>query len=176
LSQKAHLFNAGGIGMNEAALWEWGGYLGLVVMAFVGVLPTPFSYKPLLILMPLGGWPPLGVFMAATVGAMAGMVVNYQIGQGGSVALRRWLGGGKWWTMAAEGTGANGPRFLRARAWLRRWHAPLLMACWVPYAGDPFITVAAGAEGLDWWAFLGWTLLGRCAFHGVMIGAALWWA
>jgi len=58
----------------------------------------------------------------------------------------------------------------RARAWVRRWGAPLLVLAWVPIIGDP-LCVAAGWLRVHWLPVLLFVTLGKTARYAVLLAA-----
>lgn len=117
-----------------------------------------------------GGVPPVAAITVATVGNVLGALSLYWLGQwgarGGGGRLERWL---------ARRKTRDAAQLERARQWLARWGAPVLLLSWLPVVGDAFV-LAGGLVGVRVLPFLLFTTLGkglRYAFVAVSVLTAL---
>lgn len=107
-----------------------------------------------------GGWP--GLLAAATLGNVAGSVVNWVLGR-----FFAHFRHARWFPVGPEA-------YARAEGWFRRYGSWLLLASWVPVVGDP-ITVVAGTFRVGFWRFLAVVTLAKFARYAMIIIGFLWW-
>lgn len=124
------------------------GYWGLFAASFLAATILPFSSEVVLgFLLSLDFSPLLTVFVA-TMGNVAGSVVNYGLGVLGSqVLLNKVLGIS---TLKIE----------KAENRFRKYGAFSLLFAWVPIIGDP-LTVAAGILKINFMVFFSLVTLGK---------------
>lgn len=107
-------------------------YTGLFLTAFIAATILPAQSEAALVGLLLAGAQPVWALVAvASLGNVAGSVVNWSLGRG----IDRWRG--HRWFPASEAD------LERARGWYHRWGRWSLLLAWVPIIGDP-LTVVAG--------------------------------
>lgn len=104
------------------------------------------------------GAPLWALWAVATLGNVAGSLVNWAIGRG--VARMPKMDSGRW------------GRYHRwAETAFKRWGAVVLLLAWVPVIGDP-LTAVAGWARLSLGPFLFWVGIGKAARYGVIMVVA----
>lgn len=119
-----------------------GAYGGLLAAAFLAATLLPAQSEALLAALLLGGGlSPVLLVLAASVGNIAGSLVNYALGR----SLER-FSGRRWFPVSAAG-------LARARGWYARGGRWVLLLSWLPVVGDP-LTLVAGVMREKLWVFL----------------------
>ena len=134
-------------------------YLGLFASALLSATVVPGSSEVVLLALLVSGHDPLALVAVATVGNVAGSVLNWWLGR---AALR--FQDRRWFPVGRD-------NLARAQAWYERWGYPSLLLAWVPGVGDAF-TVAAGAMRVPLLTFLALVGLAKGARYAVLVGAA----
>ena len=139
-------------------------YAGLFGAAFVAATMLPAQSEAALVgLLVTGAYPPALLLLVASVGNVAGSVINWLLGR--SVERyrdRRWF--------------PVGPAALeRAQGWYRRYGRWSLLLSWAPVVGDP-LTVAAGVMREPFLPFLLLVALAKTGRYLVLAALALGWA
>ena len=118
-------------------------YSGLFLSAFISATLLPLQSESVLVGLLLTDHAPWAVIAIASVGNIAGAVVNWLIGRGIEHLRDR-----KWFPLSAAS-------LLRSQAWYLRYGKWTLLLSWMPVIGDP-ITVVAGVlrEPLPMFLFL----------------------
>jgi membrane protein YqaA with SNARE-associated domain len=106
-------------------------YSGLFLSAFVSATLLPLQSESVLVGLLLTDHAPWAVIAIASVGNIAGAVLNWLIGRGIEHLHDR-----KWFPVSAA-------RLQRSQAWYLRYGKWTLLLSWMPLIGDP-ITVVAG--------------------------------
>jgi membrane protein YqaA with SNARE-associated domain len=106
-------------------------YSGLFVSAFASATLLPLQSETVLVALLLADRAPWVVIAIASVGNVAGAVVNWLIGRGIEHLHDR-----KWFPVSAA-------HLQRSQAWYLRYGKWSLLLSWMPIIGDP-ITVVAG--------------------------------
>ena len=108
-------------------------YAGLFLVALLAATILPMGSEPVLVGLLLNGtYSTIALLVVATVGNVAGSVLNWVLGR-----YARRFQGRRWFP-------ANAAQMARAEAWYLRYGKLSLLLSWVPVIGDP-ITVVAGA-------------------------------
>lgn len=107
------------------------GYIGLFVAAFLAATILPLSSEVVLTTLQLNGFSPVALVATATLGNVAGSLVNYALGYWASVEVVK-----KWLKITEE-------EFVKAEQRLIKYGLLSLLFAWVPVIGDP-LTVIAG--------------------------------
>jgi membrane protein YqaA with SNARE-associated domain len=138
---------------------EVAGYLGLFFAALAaGSLLPVASEAPLVALLLARTYSPVWLVVMATLGNVAGGVVNWLIGRAAErLRDRRWFP-------------ASPAALERARAWYHRYGRWSLLLSWLPFVGDP-LTVVAGLMREPLWSFL--LLIGIAKLARYVVVAAL---
>ncbi len=139
-------------------------YAGLFAAAFVAATILPAQSEAVLVgLLLTDAYPPALLLLVASVGNVAGSVINWLLGR--SVERyrdRRWF--------------PIGPAALeRAQGWYRRYGRWSLLLSWAPVVGDP-LTVAAGVMREPFLPFLLLVALAKTSRYLVLAALALGWA
>lgn len=114
---------------------------GLFAAAFGAATLLPFQSEIVFVALQVAGDLPVGVLLAvASVGNIAGSVVNYGMGLG----VERFRG--NWWFPVGAA------QLDRAQRWYARWGVWTLLLSWAPF-GDGF-TVVAGMMRTPFWLFV----------------------
>src|SRR5687768_12306530 len=106
-------------------------YSGLFLSAFVSATLLPLQSESVVVGLLLTDHAPWAVIAIASVGNIAGAVVNWLIGRGIEHLHDR-----KWFPVSAAS-------LQRSQAWYLRYGKWTLLLSWMPVIGDP-ITVVAG--------------------------------
>lgn len=133
---------------------------GLLASAFLSATILPGSSEVVLIALLAGGHDAALLVLVATVGNVAGAVVNWFIGLGLEHYRDR-----KWFPVSEE-------KLAGAKGWYRRWGRWSLLLSWVPLAGDA-LTVAAGVMREPLWSFVLLVALAKGARYVVATLGAL---
>lgn len=138
-------------------------YLSLFLSAFLAATILPMQSEAVLVAALLGEYPPLAVLAVASVGNVAGAVVNWFLGRGiERFRDRRWFPVGE-------------AQLARAQVWYRRYGRWSLLASWLPIVGDP-LTLVAGVMRERLSVFLALVTIAKVGRYAVLAGAVLWWA
>lgn len=115
---------------------------GLFLIAFAAATLIPAQSEAALVALLLSATqPPWLLVGVATLGNVAGSVVNWLLGR----FLMRYRGR-RWFPVSPAAID-------RATGWYRRWGYLSLFGAWLPLVGDP-LTLAAGALREPLWRFL----------------------
>ncbi len=133
------------------------GYGGLFAASFLAATLLPLSSEVVLGLLLMQGLDPVTLVLVASLGNLLGALLNYVVGRGGAVFLRRWIE-------------PDAERNHRALALYKRYGTISLLFAWVPIIGDP-LTVVAGILKVDLRLFLFLVGTGKLARY-----AAVGWA
>ncbi|QFT53643.1 YqaA family protein [Microbulbifer sp. THAF38] len=107
------------------------GVVGLFISAFLAATILPVSSEIILTTLLLNGLSPVTLVLVATVGNVAGSLVNYALGYWASLGVIK-----KWLRMSES-------EFVRAEQRFTKYGMISLCFAWVPIIGDP-LTVMAG--------------------------------
>lgn len=134
-------------------------YLTLFAAAFLAATVIPAQSEAVLVGLILAGGHSLAALLAvATLGNVAGSVVNWGLGWWiEHFCDRRWFP-------------VSGERLDAAEGWYRRYGKWSLLASWVPVIGDP-LTVIAGVLRVPFATFLGLVTLAKLGRYGVLAAA-----
>lgn len=139
-------------------------YAGLFGAAFVAATILPAQSEAVLVgLLLTGAYPPALLLLVASVGNVAGSVMNWLLGR--SVERyrdRRWFP-------------VRPAALERAQGWYRRYGQWSLLLSWVPVVGDP-LTVAAGVMREPFLPFLLLVALAKTGRYLVLAALALGWS
>ncbi|HRK19518.1 MAG TPA: VTT domain-containing protein [Hyphomicrobiaceae bacterium] len=135
-------------------------YVGLALWAFLAATLLPLSSEAgLWAGITQGQLNPGGLFLAATVGNVAGALLNWWLG----TRLARY--DGSWTPLKPATIAAARERFLRWGTWS-------LLFSWVPIVGDP-LTFVAGLLGVPLKIFFPLVAIGKAArYLAIVWGAA----
>jgi membrane protein YqaA with SNARE-associated domain len=140
---------------------DFAAYTGLFLAAFVAATLLPAQSEVALAALLVAGEQPAAALLAvASVGNVAGSVVNWALGRG----VARWRGR-RWFPVRAEA-------LARAEGWYRRWGRWSLLLSWMPLIGDP-LTVAAGVLRENLIVFLAIVTAAKVARYLVVAAVAL---
>lgn len=132
------------------------GLLGLGVSAFLAATILPLSSELVLSALLITGENPIALLIIATLGNVAGSVVNYILGRwGANTILHRWL------HLSSTQTDRAEQQFNRYGKWS-------LLFAWVPVIGDP-LTVVAGMMRIHFGTFLLFVTIGKASRYWVII-------
>lgn len=136
-------------------------YAGLFLAAFVAATLIPAQSELALAALLVAGEQQAATLLAvASVGNVAGSVVNWALGRG----VARWRDR-RWFPVRAEA-------LAQAEGWYRRWGRWSLLLSWVPLIGDP-LTVAAGVLREHLIVFLAIVTAAKVARYLVVAAVAL---
>ncbi len=139
-------------------------YAGLFGAAFLAATILPAQSETALVgLLLTGAYPPALLLFVASVGNVAGSVVNWLLGR--SVERYR---DRRWFPVGA-------PALERAQGWYRRYGRWSLLLSWAPVVGDP-LTVTAGVMREPFLPFLLLVALAKTGRYLVLAALALGWA
>ncbi len=135
----------------------------LLVSAFLSATVLPGSSEAVLLgfLATAKGQPGL-LIAVATIGNVAGSVVNYALGYFAQRFKDRS------WYPISDATNA------RAQRWFAKYGVWSLLLSWVPIFGDP-LTLIAGAMRVSVVPFLLLVTTGKLLRYGLVTAAWLWW-
>ena len=138
-------------------------YAGLFAAAFTAATLLPAQSELVLAgLLVAGNQPAWALLAVASVGNVAGSVVNWALGRGVARFRTR-----RWFPVREEA-------LARAEGWYRRWGRWSLLLSWVPVIGDP-LTVAAGVLREPFLPFLALVTAAKLGRYLVVAAAALAW-
>ncbi|GAB2880134.1 YqaA family protein [Microbulbifer echini] len=109
---------------------EWG-IVGLFISAFLAATILPLSSEVVLTTLLLNGLSPATLVIVATIGNVAGSLVNYALGYWASLSVIK-----KWLRMSES-------EFVQAERRFTKYGVLSLCFSWMPLVGDP-LTVMAG--------------------------------
>ncbi|MEP3676875.1 YqaA family protein [Sulfitobacter sp.] len=139
------------------------GYAGLFASALIAATLLPMGSEAVLVALVLQGEHSIaGLMFVATLGNVAGSVINWALGR----FARRYQDRG-WFP-------ASPAQMARAEGWYLRYGLWSLLLSWVPVIGDP-ITVVAGVLRTRFWVFVLLVTLAKGARYGVVVWLALAW-
>ena len=124
--------------------------------SFLAATILPIGSEPLLIYLLGQGMDPWQLLLWASLGNIAGAMVNYLLGRLGSEPLFR-----KVLRMSPEEVEGARTRF-------QRFGAPALLLAWVPVIGDP-LTVVAGLGRINPLLFVLLVSIGKVGRYAVII-------
>lgn len=111
---------------------DFAAYVGLFLTAFIAATILPLQSEAALAALLLSGeYPAWLLLLVASIGNVAGSVVNWCLGLAIEHVRDR-----KWFPVKPEA-------LARAQAWYHRYGRWTLLLSWLPIVGDP-LTVAAG--------------------------------
>ena len=132
------------------------GLLWLGLSAFLAATILPLSSELVLSALLITGENPIALLIIATLGNVAGSVVNYILGRWGSnTILHRWL------HLSSTQTDSAEQQFNRYGKWS-------LLFSWVPVIGDP-LTLVAGMMRIHFGTFLLFVTIGKASRYWVII-------
>ena len=105
---------------------------------------------------------PALLMLFATVGNVAGAVVNWGLGRFFEYYKDR-----PWFPIKRAA-------LVRAQGWFARWGPWSLLLSWVPVVGDP-LTVVAGVLRVPFWRFLILVTIGKVLYFGFVVLAWQQW-
>ena len=142
---------------------ELSGYLLLLGSAFLSATVLPGSSEAVMIglLASAKGQPGMLIFVA-TVGNVAGSLVNYGLGYFAQRFKDRP------WFPISDATNA------RAQRWFAKYGVWSLLLSWVPIVGDP-LTLIAGAMRIRLLPFFLLVTTGKLLRYGLVVAAWAWW-
>jgi membrane protein YqaA with SNARE-associated domain len=137
---------------------------GLFAAAFTAATLLPAQSELVLAALLVAGEQPAWLLLTvASVGNVAGSVVNWVLGRGvARFRTRRWFP-------------VSEAALARAEGWYRRWGRWSLLLSWAPVIGDP-LTVAAGVLREPILPFLVLVSAAKIGRYLVVAAAALAWA
>ncbi|PYB77015.1 MULTISPECIES: YqaA family protein [Rhizobium] len=136
-------------------------YVGLFLAAFLAATLVPAQSEALLVGLVMTGRHPLAALLiVATLGNVAGSVVNWLLGR----FIERYSE--KSWFPVS-------PKTLdKASGWYRRFGLWSLLLSWMPVIGDP-ITLAAGVLRVPFWRFLALVTIAKFGRYAVLVAVTL---
>lgn len=138
-------------------------YAGLFLSAFVSATLLPLQSETVLVGLLLTDRAPWPVIATASVGNVAGAVVNWLIGRGIEQLRDR-----SWFPVSAAS-------LQRSQAWYLRYGKWSLLLSWMPVIGDP-ITVVAGVLREPLPMFLLLVSIAKVTRYLVLAALTLGWA
>lgn len=135
-------------------------YFGLFFVAFLAATILPAQSEALVAGLLLTGHAPVLVLTVASLGNIAGSVLNWLLGRG--IARFRTK---SWFPV-------NAAALDRAETWYRRYGKWSLLMSWVPIVGDP-LTVMAGVLREPLGVFVVLVSIGKVGRYLVIAGIAL---
>ena len=144
-------------------MWETSGYLGLFASAFGAATLLPLQSEAVLVALLLAKQhPALALLLVATLGNVAGSVVNWVLGR----YLEHWQGK-RWFPVSRE-------RLAKVQGTYHRYGRWSLLLSWAPVIGDP-LTVVAGLMREPLWSFLLIVTLAKATRYAVLCAVTLGW-
>lgn len=135
-------------------------YLGLFLAALLAATFLPAQSEALVVGLLLNDHAPWLVLTVASVGNVAGSVLNWLLGRGiEQFRYRRWFP-------------ASPTALARAESWYRRYGKWSLLLAWLPIVGDP-LTVIAGVLREPLPIFLVLVTIGKVGRYLVIAAATL---
>ncbi|WP_054007385.1 YqaA family protein [Cypionkella psychrotolerans] len=129
----------------------------LCLSAFLSATLLPGSSEAMLLgFLATGQGSPFILVMFATLGNVAGAVVNWGLGR----FFERFKDK-SWFPIRAPATA-------RAQVWFTRWGLWSLLLSWVPVIGDP-LTLVAGVMRVPFGRFLVLVTIGKVARYGLLV-------
>ena len=136
-------------------------YAGLFLTALVAATILPMQSEAALVgLLLIGSYSPWLLVVVASLGNIAGSVVNWALGRG----IEHYRGR-RWFPVKAT-------MLERAERWYGRYGRWSLLLSWAPVIGDP-ITVAAGVLGEPLKSFLALVAIAKVARYLVLTALSL---
>lgn len=136
------------------------GLLGLGLAAFLAATILPLSSELVLTALLISGENPVAVLTVATLGNVAGSVVNYGAGRWGSETILH-----KWLRLSRSQINAAEQKFQRFGKWS-------LLFAWLPVIGDP-LTFVAGLLNINFKWFLLLVTIGKFCRYWLVSYAVL---
>ncbi|BCR23441.1 MULTISPECIES: YqaA family protein [Pseudomonadaceae] len=144
-------------------MWEAGGYLGLFISAFGAATLLPLQSEAVLVALILAKQHPAGaLLLIATVGNVAGSVVNWVLGR----YLEQWRDK-RWFPVSPQ-------RLRSVQGTYHRFGRWSLLLSWAPVIGDP-LTVIAGLMREPLWSFLMIVTFAKAMRYGALYLITLGW-
>lgn len=140
------------------ALLESWGYWGLLVASFVAGSVFPLSSEAVVTALQLAGLDPLRLLVFATVGNVAGSMLNYGLGR---------LGKLEWVERYAH---VEREKVERTSRWMARYGTWMGVLCFLPFLGS-VIAVTLGFMRVSPWRSLLAITVGKVARYAVLIYA-----
>ncbi len=139
-------------------------YALLLVSAFLSATLLPGSSEAVLLgMLAAGQGSAIGLVAVASVGNIAGAVVNWAMGR-----YLRLFRDRKWFPLKD----ATNPR---AQVWFARFGVWSLLLSWVPVIGDP-LTLVAGVMQVRLWRFLLFVSVGKVLRYALIVFGWQFWA
>jgi membrane protein YqaA with SNARE-associated domain len=138
-------------------------YAGLFLTALAAATVLPMQSETVLVGLLLHDYSPVLVILVASVGNVAGAVINWLLG--------RWLEHFRdrpWFPVGSAG-------LQRAERWYHRRGKWSLLLSWVPIIGDP-LTVVAGILREPFPVFLALVIVAKVGRYLVLAAIAMNWA
>ena len=139
-------------------LLESWGYWGMLVASFIAGSVFPFSSEAVLTALQLAGLEPVQLFIAATVGNVAGSMFNYGVGTLGKM---EWI---------EHYLHVEREKIDRTARWMERYGAWIGILCFLPILGS-VIAVTLGFMRANPWLSLFTITLGKAARYALLIFA-----
>ncbi|MBO4802831.1 MAG: DedA family protein [Bacteroidaceae bacterium] len=139
-------------------LLESWGYWGMLVASFIAGSVFPFSSEAVLTALQLAGLEPVQLFIAATVGNVAGSMFNYGVGTLGKM---EWI---------EHYLHVERKKIDRTARWMERYGAWIGILCFLPILGS-VIAVTLGFMRANPWLSLFTITLGKAARYALLIFA-----
>jgi membrane protein YqaA with SNARE-associated domain len=139
------------------------GYLGLFAVAFGAATLLPLQSEAVLVGMLLSErYATLGLLLSATVGNVAGSILNWFLGR----SIERFRDR-RWFPVKER-------QLIKAQALYHRYGQWTLLLSWLPIIGDP-ITLVAGVMKAPFWSFLVIVTLAKASRYLVVTSITLGW-
>ncbi len=140
-----------------------GVYGGLFAFSFLTATLAPGSSEAALsALLLVGGWNPVILIVAASLGNIAGSVFNWYCGRFLSHYKDR-----PWFPIKEH-------HYKKATRWFKRYGQISMLFAWVPIIGDP-LTVIAGTLRMKFVNFLVLVSIGKVARYLFLYYAIIYW-
>lgn len=136
------------------------GLVGMALSAFLAATILPLSSELVLSTLLIAGKNPLALIIVATVGNVAGSVVNYIIGRWGADTILH-----RWFHLSQKQTD-------KAEQYFNRYGRWSLLFAWLPIIGDP-LTFIAGVLRINFGLFLILVTIGKLGRYWVISQAIL---
>lgn len=114
-------------------------FFSLLFTSFLAATILPFSSEAAVLAARVAGYNHLWILLAASIGNVGGILLNYRIGMLGRESIRENF----------ESTGKHGTGFKL----VHRYGPYSVLLSWLPIVGDP-ITLVAGAVGFPFLGFM----------------------
>lgn len=132
-------------------------YVLLCLSAFLSATLLPGSSEAVLLgMLMTGQGSPVILVLFATLGNVAGAVVNWGLGRFFEHYKEK-----SWFPIQA-------PAMARAQVWFARWGQWSMLLSWVPVIGDP-LTLVAGVMRVSFGRFVVLVTLGKVARYGLLV-------